>query len=170
MTFNSRAIACVYSRMVSMTFWRKRVRRQNHRGVAGMNAGKFDVLQHPADDDGAFVGIFELADIGDAIHVHFGRVFEKFVHQHRPFRRGFDGEAHVVRQLRRRNKQSASRVRRARSSDAPAPDSPAAWRRRALRLRWSRGRWAAAEFSACRASPRRVCGLRRSRCSAARCR
>ena len=64
-----------------------------------MDAGKFDVLQHPADDNRAFVRIFELADVGDAIHVHLGRVFEKFVHEHRAFRRGLDGKLHVMRQL-----------------------------------------------------------------------
>jgi len=35
----------------------------------------------------AVIGVFELADVGDAIHVHFGRVFQKFVHEHRTFRR-----------------------------------------------------------------------------------
>ena len=83
-----------------MTFFGKRVRRQHHRGVAGMHAGKFDVLQHAADDDGAFVRIFEMADVGDAIHVHFRGVFEKFVHEHRAFRRSLDGKLHVMRQLR----------------------------------------------------------------------
>ena len=34
-------------------FFGKRVRRQHHRGVAGMDAGKLDVLQHPADDNRA---------------------------------------------------------------------------------------------------------------------
>ena len=53
-----------------------------------MHAGEFDVFQHSADDNGAFVRIFEMADIGDAIHVHFRRVFEKFVHEH-----GRSGEA-----------------------------------------------------------------------------
>ena len=78
---------------------RKRVRRQHHRGVAGMHAGKFDVLQHAADDDGALARIREMAHVRDAIHVHFGGVFQKFVHQHRPLRRSFDGEAHVMLQL-----------------------------------------------------------------------
>ena len=44
-------------------------------------------------------GIVEVADVGDAIHVHLGGVFEEFVHEHRAFGRGFDGEAHVVLQL-----------------------------------------------------------------------
>jgi hypothetical protein len=40
--------------------------------------GKFDVLQHPANDH-------RLA-VGDAIHVHLEGFFEKFVHEHRPLR------------------------------------------------------------------------------------
>ena len=78
----------------------KRMRRQYHRGIAGMDAGKFDVFQHPADDDGALVRIFEMADIRDAIHVHLRCVFEKFIHEHRAFRRRFNRELHVMRQLR----------------------------------------------------------------------
>ena len=42
---------------------------------------------------------FGMADVRDAIHIHFGGVFEKFIHEHRAFRRGFDGEAHVMLQL-----------------------------------------------------------------------
>ena len=83
-----------------MTFFGKRVRRQNHRGVAGMNAGEFDVLQHCADDNVAVIRIFEMADVGDAIHVHFGRVFQKFVHEHRPFRRRLDRKTHVMLKFR----------------------------------------------------------------------
>ena len=43
--------------------------------------------------------IFEMADVGDAVHVHFGRVFEKFVHEHRAFGRSLDGEFHIMRKL-----------------------------------------------------------------------
>ena len=65
-----------------------------------MDAGKFNVLQKTADDDGAVFGLGEMADIGDAIHVHLGGVFQEFVHQDGPFRRGFDGEPHVMLQFR----------------------------------------------------------------------
>ena len=75
------------------------VRRQDHRGVARMDAGKLDVLEDAADDDGAIGWILEAADIGDAIHIHLGGVLEELVHQHRPFGGGLDGEAHVMPQL-----------------------------------------------------------------------
>ena len=35
-------------------FFGKRVRRQNHRGIARVNAGEFDVLQYSPDDDCSF--------------------------------------------------------------------------------------------------------------------
>ncbi len=44
-------------------------------------------------------GFVELADVGDAIHVHLGGVLQKFVHEHRAFGRGFDGKTHVMLQL-----------------------------------------------------------------------
>ena len=38
------------------------MRRKDHGRVAGMHAGEFDVLQHAADDDCAFVEVVELAE------------------------------------------------------------------------------------------------------------
>ena len=64
-----------------------------------MDACKFNVFQHPADDDMALAGILELPNVGDAIHIHFRGVFQEFVHQHRSFRRCFHGEAHIMLQL-----------------------------------------------------------------------
>ena len=79
--------------------WRERVRRQDHRGVARMDAGKFDVLQDAADDNRAVVWLLKTPHVGDAVHVHFGCVLKELIHQHRPFRRGFDGETHVMLEL-----------------------------------------------------------------------
>ena len=80
--------------------FRQRVRWQDHRCIPGMHAGKLDVLEHPADDDGGTglqpvfgiggqagspVPLFKMPDVSDAIDVHFRRVFEEFVHQHGTF-------------------------------------------------------------------------------------
>ena len=82
-----------------MTFWERVWGGRTIGGVAGMDAGKFDVLQEPADDNRAAVGIGEMADIGNAIHIHLGGVFQEFVHQDGPFGGGFDGEPHVMLQF-----------------------------------------------------------------------
>ena len=76
----------------------KRVRWQDHCRIARVDAGKLDVLQHSTDDNGAFFGVrsFKLADISNAIHVNLRGVLQKFVHEHRAFRRGLDGETHVM--------------------------------------------------------------------------
>ena len=47
----------------------------------------------------AVIGIFELANVRDAIHVHLGRVFQKFVHEHRPFRGSLHRKTHVMLKL-----------------------------------------------------------------------
>ena len=75
------------------------MRREHHRGVAGMHAGELHVLEHSADDHGGVGGIVVKADVGDAVDVHLDGVLEKFIHQHRPLRRGLDGGAHVSAQL-----------------------------------------------------------------------
>jgi len=77
----------------------ERVRRQDHGGIARVDTGELDVLQHPADDDGALGRVGKLADVREAIDIHFRGVLEEFVHQHRAFRGGFDGEAHVMLQF-----------------------------------------------------------------------
>src|SRR5690348_5195272 len=64
-----------------------------------MNTREFDVLEHAADHDGTLFWIRELSNIGNAIHVHFGRVFEEFVHQYWSLGRGFNGEAHIMLKL-----------------------------------------------------------------------
>jgi len=73
------------------------MRRQHHGGVAGMHTGELNVFQHAADDDRLSV---RQADVRDAIHIHLRGVLEKFVHQHRAFRRGLHREPHVMRQFR----------------------------------------------------------------------
>ena len=75
------------------------MRREDHRGIAGMHARKLHVLEHTADDHGGVGGIVVQADVGDAIDVHLDGVLEEFVHQHRPLWRGLDGGAHVVAQF-----------------------------------------------------------------------
>ena len=69
------------------------VRRQHHGGVAGMHAGKFHMLEHAADHDRAILGV------GNAVHIHLGGVFQKFIHQHRPLRRRLHRVLHVMAQL-----------------------------------------------------------------------
>ena len=71
----------------------KGVRRQHHGGVAGMHAGKFHVLEHTADHDRTILSV------GNAVHIHLGGVFQKFVHQHRPLRRCLHRVLHVMAQL-----------------------------------------------------------------------
>ena len=85
--------------MVLMTRCGQRMGRQDHRRVAGVDAGEFDVLEDAADDDGALVRVIEVADVRDAIHVHLGGVLQVLVHQHGAFGGGLDGEAHVALQL-----------------------------------------------------------------------
>ena len=80
----------------------ERVRRQNHRGIAGVNARELDVLQHPADDDGAIRRVGELAAVRDAIHVHLGRILQKAVHQHWALRTCLHRSAYVTAQIRLR--------------------------------------------------------------------
>ena len=76
--------------------WRKGVGRQDHGGVARVNAGEFDVLQHSANHNRSLLRLRKVANIRNTIHVHFGRVFQKFIHQHRALRGCFNGEAHVM--------------------------------------------------------------------------
>jgi hypothetical protein len=51
------------------------VRRHHHRGVAGVDAGELDVLEHPADDA-------RLA-VAQAVDVELDRVLEELVDQDR---------------------------------------------------------------------------------------
>ena len=60
-------------------------------GVAGVDAGLFDVL-HDRADDGGFA-------VGDAIDVDLGGVVEESIHQDRALGRGGDGLAHVAGKL-----------------------------------------------------------------------
>ena len=124
---------------------RERVGRQDHRRVAGMDAGELDVLEDAADDDGALVRVVEVADVRDAIHVHLGGVLQELVHQHRALGRGLDGEAHVMLQLgvgiddlHGAPAEHEARAHEDRVAEVFAP-------RRAPRLRWWRCRWAAGE-------------------------
>ena len=48
------------------------------------------------DDDGPFARVGKSADVGNAIHVHFGGIFEKLIDEHGTFRRSLDREAHVM--------------------------------------------------------------------------
>ena len=72
---------------------RKRVRRQHHGGIARVHASKLHVLEHPTDDDRAVFGV------RDAVHIHLRSVFEKFIHQYRPFRRCLHRVLHIMAQL-----------------------------------------------------------------------
>ena len=67
---------------------RQAVRRQNARGVAGVNPRFLDVLHHAADD--------RPRAIAEAIDVDFGRVFEELIDQHRLARRHIDRVFHVA--------------------------------------------------------------------------
>ena len=100
MTFSSRAIAWVYSRMVWMTFWESVCGGSTMAASPEWTPAYSMCSKHAAHDDGSLRRVREMADIGDAIHIHLGGVFEKFVHEHRAFRRSFDGKAHVMRQFR----------------------------------------------------------------------
>src|SRR5271155_768821 len=53
----------------------ERDRRENAGGIAGVDAGFFNMLHDSADDD--------ILTIGECVHVHFGCVFEKLVNQDR---------------------------------------------------------------------------------------
>ena len=72
---------------------RKFVRRQHHRRIARVHAGKLHMLKHPTDNDRAVLGI------RDAVHIHLRGVFQKFIHQHRPFRRCLHRVLHIMAQL-----------------------------------------------------------------------
>ena len=56
-----------------------------------MNAGLFDVFHHPTDH--------ACLPVGDAIDVHFGRVFKEAVDQHRALRTGFNGRTDVATEV-----------------------------------------------------------------------
>ena len=72
---------------------RKLVRRHHHRRVARVHAGKLHVLEHPADDERAVLGV------GDAVDIHLGGVFQKFIHEHRPLRRRLHRVLHIMAQF-----------------------------------------------------------------------
>ena len=78
---------------------RQGVGRQHHRSVTGMDTGKLDVLKNATDDDGALLGIGEVAHVSNAIDIDLSGVLQKLVHQHRPLGGGFHGEPHVVNQF-----------------------------------------------------------------------
>ena len=106
-----------------MTCFGQRVRRQNHGRVARMHAGKFDVLQETADDDGAL-----------ARGRQNGRRRQCNPHPLRWRPPGICPPAQAVRgrlrrrsacngTIRRRNRQSAWRVRPGRRRGGPGQDS-----------------------------------------------
>ena len=65
------------------------IHRRQHAGrIAGVNAGFFDVL-HDAADDHVFA-------VRKRVHVHFDRVFEEVIDQHRPVLRILDRFLHVA--------------------------------------------------------------------------
>jgi hypothetical protein len=70
------------------------VRWQHHGGVARVHPGKLDVLEHAADHDRCPGWGRRIADVGDAIDVHFGGVFEELVDQDRAF-----GEASTAKRM-----------------------------------------------------------------------
>ena len=80
-------------------FLGKRVRRQDHGGVARMHTGEFNVLQHAAHDRGALGGVLELPHIGNTVDIHLRCVLEEFVHQHGAFGGSLHGKPHVLREL-----------------------------------------------------------------------
>ena len=62
------------------------MRRQNHCGVARVDARVFDVLEHSPDDRRLAVGY--------RVHIKLDCVFEEFVEQHRLSGGGLKGLAH----------------------------------------------------------------------------
>ena len=75
---------------------RKRVWRQNHRGVARMDASKLDVFEDAANHDRAFIGSLTPAHIRNAIDIHLSCVLKKPIHEHGSFRRSLHSETHIV--------------------------------------------------------------------------
>ena len=62
------------------------MRRQNHCRIARVNAGVLNMLEHASNHNRACGRIIKTADISDAIHIDFGGVLKKLVHQHWPLR------------------------------------------------------------------------------------
>src|SRR5258705_6847713 len=55
------------------------------------------LFRFTADDNGALLRIGEVAHVCYAVHVHFGGIFEKLVHQHGPLGRSLDGDRKSTR-------------------------------------------------------------------------
>src|SRR5271157_376204 len=68
--------------------WREVNRRQHARGIAGVDAGLFDVLHDTADDD--------VLAVGESIDIDFGRRLEEMVDEYRTLLRILDRLFHVV--------------------------------------------------------------------------
>ncbi len=66
----------------------ERDRREHAGGVAGVDAGLFDVLHDAGDDD--------VGSVAEGVHVYFGRVFEEVVDEDGALLRIFDGGRHVL--------------------------------------------------------------------------
>ena len=62
-------------------------RRQHARRIAGVNAGLLDVLHDSADH--------HIFAVRERVHVHFNRIFEKVIDQHRTIVRVLDRLLHV---------------------------------------------------------------------------
>ena len=127
-TFNSRAMACVYSRMVSMTFLES---------VCGGRTIAASPECTPANSMCSRMPPMTMVP-----SPAFGNGRRRRCNPHPPrwrpreiYPRAPGAPARLRRQsacnaaARRRNKRFASRVRRVRRKAGPGPDSPASWRR-----------------------------------------
>src|SRR3989338_6235431 len=66
------------------------MRRQDHRRVAGMDAGFLYMLHYPA--------YYKCLSVAYHIYVDFDGVLEEFIYQDRKFRRGLDRVRHIILQ------------------------------------------------------------------------
>jgi len=131
-----------------------------------MDSGELDMFQNPPMTLVPRAGSIEVADIGNAVDIDFSGVFEKFIHQNRTFRRGFDGRSACSAAAPHPNRRSAWRGRRARRKGGRALVAQPARRLDGLGLVCRKPVGRLRKSSACAAWLKTTCGLRQSRCFA----